>query len=518
MVASLLEIVGRKPSDLAIVDEFCSLTWADLNARTNGLVHALRERGLQEGDVVALVGGNRHEWIETMGAALASSLVLVPVNWHFTDEEIAYVLNNSGAKAVVADVEYVQKVDRAAEAAGVECRVVFGGRVPDGWEDYEEVVGEQDTSEPDAQGAGTIMFYTSGTTGRPKGVRSSMVRLGSDPAQALGSIGLFLGMLGIPEDGRVLLNAPAYHAGPLVFCVMPAVLGSTLVMRRSWDAAETLRLIDDHQLTTVYAVPTHFVRLLRLPQEVREGFDGSSLRVLYHTAAPCPPDIKRAMIEWFGPVIRELYAASESGGAGCAITAEEWLERPGSVGRPLPTTEVIIVGDDGRRLGPNEVGQIYLKNLLGADFEYLGDPEKTAAAHLEPGVFTFGDVGYVDEDGYLYLVDRKIDMIISGGVNIYPAEIEAVLVTHPAVADVAVIGVPDDEFGEQVKAVVCLEDGWEPGADLAEELKRHCRGKLAGYKVPRTVDFVDELPRTPTGKLLKRRLRDRYWEGRSSKI
>jgi long-chain acyl-CoA synthetase len=282
-------------------------------------------------------------------------------------------------------------------------------------------------------------------------------------------------------------------------------------MRRKWDALETLQLIDEHQLTFAYAVPTHFVRLLRLPEEARTAFDGSSLELVYHTAAPCPPEVKRQMIEWWGPIISEMYGASESGGAGCTVTSEQWLQKPGTVGPPLPTTEVVIVGADGEQLGPNEIGQIYLRNLLGADFEYLGDEEKTAKAHLGPATFTFGDVGYLDDDGYLFLSDREIDMIISGGVNIYPAQIEAVLITHPSVADVGVFGVPNDEFGEEVKAAIELVDGVSANNALEQELRQFCRDRLAGYMVPRSFDF-QALPRTATGKLLKKDLRRPYWE------
>jgi long-chain acyl-CoA synthetase len=300
--------------------------------------------------------------------------------------------------------------------------------------------------------------------------------------------------------------------------MLPAYQGATLVMRRRFDPAGMLRLIDEYRVTTAYAVPTHFVRLLRLPADVKAAFDGSSLQGVFHTGAPCPPEVKRQMIEWWGPVIHELYSATETGGLGCFVTADEWLTRAGTVGRPLPVVAIEIVGDDGEVLRPGEVGTVYVRNLIGGDFAYHGAPEKTAEAHRAPGVMTVGDVGYLDDDGYLFLCDRKIDMIISGGVNIYPAEVEAVLVNHPAVLDAAVFGIPHDEFGEEVKAVVQPAPGQRPSPELAEEILAYAREHLAGYKVPRSIDFTDEFPRTETGKLVKRELRDPYWAGRERVI
>jgi long-chain acyl-CoA synthetase len=299
--------------------------------------------------------------------------------------------------------------------------------------------------------------------------------------------------------------------------MLPLVLGCSVVMRHKFQPEEVLSLIDAHQVTNVHLVPTQFVRLLKLPDEERAAFDGSSLQIAWHGAAPCPHEVKRRMIDWWGPVVAEYYGGTE-GGIISMITAEEWLARPGSVGLPSKTVEVLVVDEDGNRLGPGEEGSLYFRNLLGTDFEYHKDPEKTAAAHLEPGVFTLGDVGYLDGDGYLFMSDRKIDMIISGGVNIYPAEVEGVLVTHPAVADAAVFGIPDEEFGEQVKAAVELAPGFEPSEELASDLIAHARVHLAGYKAPRSVDFEDQLPRHPTGKLYKRLLRDRYWEGTGRRI
>jgi long-chain acyl-CoA synthetase len=516
MVTRLRDRVEQRGDELALADEFRELTWAEFDVRMNRLTHGLRGLGLGVGDTVALLGGNRHQWVETLSAANGSlGLVSVPVNWHFSVDEIAYVLQNSGATALVADVEFADKAIAAAEHAGVPIRIAYGGPV-DGFTDYEEVVASGSPDEPVDQVAGATMFYTSGTTGRPKGVKSTLLEVGGDPFEARERLRMLMSLYHAPEGGVVLCNSPLYHAGPLGTCLVPFVLGATLILRRKWDAEETLRLIDDYGVTTHYAVPTHFTRLLKLPQEQRDAFSGASLRYVIHTAAPCPPEVKRRMIDWWGPVLFELYGASEGGGVGTIVDSHEWLARPGTVGLPTPITELLIVGEDGEQLGPNEVGQIYVRSLLGIDFEYLGDEEKTEASHLEPGVFSYGDVGYVDDDGYLFLSDRMIDMIISGGVNIYPAEVEAVIITHPAVADVGVFGIPNEEFGEEVKAAVQLVPGAAEAA-VEAELKQLCRDKLAGYMVPRSFDFGD-LPRTATGKLPKRELRAKYWAGTGRSI
>jgi len=514
-VQHLLEQIEERGDGLALTDEFGSWTWVELNARLNQLTHALRGLGLGPGDTVAVVGNNRHEWCEVLLATSTIGVVFVPVNWHFSVDEIAYVLENSGATAIVADAEFAAATSASAEQADVPIRIAFGGPI-DGFHDYEELLASASADEPTDLVSGATMFYTSGTTGRPKGVRSSAFSVGGSVDENRSRLALLMGLYRVPSDGVVLCNAPLYHAGPLAMCFVPFSLGSTLVLRRKWDAAETLRLIDEYGVTTYYCVPTHFTRLLKLPQDVRAGYDGSTLEWVLHTAAPCPPQLKAQMIEWWGPVIVELYAASEGGGVGAFVDSHEWLAHPGTVGKPLPICEVLIIGEDGERLGPNQAGQIYFRSLLGTDFEYYGDEGKTEAVHLEPGVFSFGDVGYLDDEGYLFLSDRMIDMIISGGVNIYPAEIEAALVTHPQVADAGVFGIPNDEFGEEVKAAVELVDGADPEV-VEADLRRLCHDQLAGYMAPRSYDF-GPLPRTATGKLPKRVLRAPYWEGTGRSI
>ncbi|MEM8620281.1 MAG: AMP-binding protein [Actinomycetota bacterium] len=518
MTVALREHADQRGDEWSLDDGAGRITWAEENERTNRLIHGLRNLGLRAGDTVAILGGNRREWVEAASAASYSSLVFVPVNWHFSVDEAAYVLSNSGAQAMIADVEYRDTAHAAAERAGLDVRVAYGGSI-DGFTDYDDLLAASSPAEPVDQGAGRPMFYTSGTTGRPKGVVPAVDTVGDDPRTLLQQRVDRVVSMQIPTDDGIAYNgAPLYHAGPLVFAYIPHDAGSRLILRRKWNAAEMLALIESERITTAYAVPTHFARLLKLPDEVRHAHDLSSLRTVWHTAAPCPPDVKRRMIEWWGPVIYELYGASEGGPGGTSFTctSEEWLAHPGTVGKPNPNTEVHILDDDNNDLAPNEVGQIYVRSRNGGDFKYLSDDDKTASVHLAPGMYSFGDIGYMDDDGFLHLSDRQIDMIVSGGVNIYPAEIEAALFEHELVADCSVFGIPNDDFGEEVKAAVELVDGADPAAAEAP-LKRHCREKLAGYKVPRSFDF-GPLPRTATGKLPKRLVRARYWEGTGRSI
>ncbi|MDH3642731.1 MAG: AMP-binding protein [Gammaproteobacteria bacterium] len=404
------------------------------------------------------------------------------------------------------------------ETPGLEKSVVIRPETETtGFTDLESFLAGQPTSEPEDQSAGGPMFYTSGTTGRPKGVKSSTAAPGG-PLAMLEMMGTGMSqMLGIPADGSTYVCGPVYHSAQWAFSFLPLLAGSHVVMRHRFDPAESLQVIDDQSVTNVHLVPTQFHRLLRLDDDVREQFSGASLQVVWHGAAPCPPDVKRRMIEWWGPVVAEYYGSTE-GSIVTTASSEDFLERPGTVGKPTGMVELTIRDDDGSTLPIGESGQIYVRNLMGADFEYHNEPEKTADVHLEPGVFTFGDIGYLDDDGYLYLSDRKIDMIISGGVNIYPAEIEAVLMNHPAVEDAAVFGIPNEEFGEEVKGAVQLRAGQTPGDELTQQIIDHCREHLAGYKAPKSIDYEKEFPRHETGKLYKRLLRDRYWQDSDRKI
>lgn len=515
------KIAAQRGDDTALIDERGESTWTRFNERTNQLINAFRGLGLAPGDVIAIYAGNCREYYETMMAATHAGLVYVPVNWHFSPEELAYVIDNSGAQALITEGPFMENalgaIARNETPTLKHCIAIRAEQLPEQFEDFEALIAAADPGEPADQALGGPMFYTSGTTGRPKGVRSSTFAAGG-PMEMMELIGGGLSqMLGIPADGTTYVCGPVYHSAQWAFSFLPLLIGSRVLMRHRFDPAESLKIMDDHKVTNVHLVPTQFHRFLKLEDSDRARFDGNSLVVVWHGAAPCPPETKRRMIDWWGPVISEYYGSTE-GSIVTQINASEWLERPGSVGKAGAMVEITVRDDDGAVVPAGESGQIYVKNLMGSDFEYHNEPEKTADVHLEAGVFTFGDIGYFDEDGYLYLSDRKIDMIISGGVNIYPAEIEAVLVQHPAVEDAAVFGIPNEEFGEEVKAAVKLAPGHTRGEELTEALTAFCREHLANYKTPRSIDFEEEFPRHETGKLYKRLLRDRYWQDQGRTI
>ena len=520
MAYMLARTAAVRGDTIALVDEAGSHTWREFNADVNRLIQALRAAGISAGERIAVFAGNTSSYFKVMAAAHHMGVAYVPVNWHFTDDELAYVLGDADVRALFTDGRFVgvaaAALARDAKLAPV-LRVCADGEHP-GFQSLSALLAAQpDDSEPADQCVGGPMFYTSGTTGRPKGVRGATQNAPPPIASLQMLAGGMSAMLQLPADGVTLLAGPVYHSAQWAWSFLPLLAGSTVVMRHRFDADETLALIDRYAVTNVHLVPTQFRRLLRADLAARQAFSGKSLQVVWHGAAPCPPSIKREMLDWWGLCISEYYGSTE-GSIVTTISAAEWLQRPGSVGKATPMVEVRIVRDDGSLAGPSEPGTIYMKNVMGTRFEYHKDPDKTKAAHLEPGVFTTGDVGWLDEAGYLYMSDRKIDMIISGGVNIYPAEIEAVLVAHPSVHEAAVFGVPNDEFGEEVKAVVELVAGQGASAQLADELVALCRTHLAGYKAPRTLEFRAALPRTETGKLQKRLLRDPYWEGTGRKI
>jgi long-chain acyl-CoA synthetase len=506
----------REPSKLALVaPDGRELSRGELVATSNRLVRGLRALGLAKGDAVAVVAPNGVEVVELYLACFQAGFYLTPINHHLAGREIAYIVNDCEAKAFVAGARFAEAVGAAAKEIAVPdaARFAVGGELP-GFRAYQELGAGRSAELPEDRSAGAVMNYTSGTTGRPKGVRRPLAPLDPDTVATLFTG--FLRMFGVePEGGNVhLVGSPLYHTAVLMFASGSMHLGHPIVVMDKWIPEECLRLIERHRVTTSHMVPTQLHRLLQLPEEVRKRYDVSSTRAMIHAAAPCPPEVKRRMLDWWGDSLWEYYAATEGGGT--IVSPQEWRRKPGTVGKAWANAEIKIFGDAGEECPPGTPGTVYM--LRGqADFEYYKDEEKTKQAR-RGRYFTVGDVGYLDDEGYLFLCDRKSDMIISGGVNIYPAEIESVLLAHPKVADVAVFGIPHEEWGEEVKAVVQPVSGVAPGEALSAEILEFCRDKLARYKTPRSIDYVDEMPRDPNGKLYKRKLRDPYWRGRDRAI
>ena len=486
----------------------------DLLARANRLVHGLRELGLKPGDGICGLVPNGADGLVIYLAALQAGWYYTPVNWHLTGPEIAYIVADSEAQAFFVHPRYGVEGARGAEAIAAERRFAVQDGEISGFRAMSELTEGRPDTMPEHRTAGLTMHYTSGTTGKPKGVRRPLN--GLDPDDAAEGMGGLLSLFGI-TPGRPnahLVTSPSYHTAVTQFGGSALHMGHTLVYMDRWDAEEMLRLCERHRVTNSHMVPTHFKRLLSLPEEVRGRYDLSSLRWMIHAAAPCPVPVKWAMLEWWGDCVYEYYAATEGGGT--LATPEGWRAHPGTVGSAWPFSELLIVDDDGEPVPARTIGTIYMK-MLGAGFVYKGDPAKTAENRLKE-YFTVGDIGYLDEEGFLYLCDRKADMIISGGANIYPAEIENEIMVHPKVADVAVFGIPDEEWGEQIKAVVEPAAGVEPGPELTAEILAALEGRLAKMKWPRSIDFIAEMPREPNGKLLKRKLRAPYWEGHDRAI
>ena len=521
---TLPEHAARTPDKPALIMGATgeTITFAELEERSNRCAHLFRNLGLRPGDHVAIYLENSPRYHEIFWAAHRAGLYYTCISSYLTAPEVAFIVQDCGARLVISST---YKRDVACQlpklVPGVEHWLMHrsagphataDGAAPPGFERYEDAVAGQPARRIADELEGLDMLYSSGTTGRPKAIKRFLQGkpFGTvDPALiALGN------MFGIDGDTVYLSPAPLYHAAPLRYNLRVQVAGGTVVMMERFDPEQALDLLERHRITHSQWVPTMFVRMLKLPEAARQGRDLSHHRVAIHAAAPCPIPVKRQMIDWWGPIIQEYYGGSESNGL-CAIDTADWLDHPGSVGREI-YAKVRIVGDDGDELPTGEEGTIYFSD--GPKFEYHNDPERTAAAYNDRGWSTLGDVGYLDDDGFLYLTDRKAFMIISGGVNIYPQEIENVLITHPKVADVAVFGVPNDEFGEEVKAVVQPIDMAEAGDALADALLAHARRELSSLKVPKSIDFDAELPRHPTGKLYKRLLKDRYWGNKDSRI
>ena len=483
-------------------------TYGELDAGAHRLARLLYDRGLRPGDTMAVWMENNPRYLEATWAPQRSGLYYTPISSRLTAGEVGYILGDCEAQALVTSYERRQVAAQLSEElAAIPTRLMVGG-VIDGFEPYEEVVGAQPAEPLPELLEGRSMLYSSGTTGRPKGVKKPLGRIALGTQGFDSVLGLGRSLYGFGEDVVFLSPAPLYHTAPLWFTMALHRAGATTVVMEHFDPVGFLEVVERYRVTHTLMVPTMFVRLLKLPEADRSRVDLSSLRYCIHGAAPCPAEVKERMIEWWGPILYEYYAGTE-GNAYVACSSEEWLAHRGTVGRSLAGPTLHILDDDGNELPPGQVGSIYVAG--GPDFEYHNDPEKTRAAYDPKGRSTLGDVGYLDEEGYLYLTDRKAYTIISGGVNVYPQEAEDVLVTHPKVMDVAVFGVPHEELGEQVKAVVQPADPADAGPELEAELIAFCRQRLAPFKCPRTVDFEAELPRHPTGKLYKRLLRDRYW-------
>jgi long-chain acyl-CoA synthetase len=514
MTRSLLErglisasYADAKPDEIALTNNSQSRTFSLLHMNANRLANGLAELGLRPGDAVALLSRNRVEFVETFLATQRLGVRLTPVNWHLAAGEAAYIIENCEAKVLITEKQFLDPAFRDIEALqhmlvlGDDCGLDLS---------YSEVVASASSAAPERSQYGTVMLYTSGTTGRPKGVYRKRPTI-IEP-QGPGTLADYR-----PHGDIQILTGPAYHAAPLLFdLAWPLASGVPIHMISRWDSEQVLSLIESKRVTHTHMVPIMFQRLLAVPENIRANADVSSLRRVFHGAAPCDPQVKRAMIDWLGPILFEYYAGSE-GGAGFNISSEEWLAKPGSVGK-VPDGDVCrLLSPDGSAVAPGEEGEIFHRMDPENPFEYFKDAEKMAT-QTRDGFFSMGDIGRVDEDGYLFLTGRSAECIISGGVNIYPREIDEIIARHPAVIDVCTIGVPSEQWGEDVCAVIQLKPGQGSDDTMREAITWHARGHLAGFKVPKRIDFVEELPRLPSGKIPRATVRAPYWADQSRKI
>jgi long-chain acyl-CoA synthetase len=480
------------------------VSYRELDERSNQAAQLFRSLGIQRGDHIGMMIENTRQFLEIAQGALRSGIIFTPVSTHLKKDETRYILENCNARLFIGSVALAAVAEELlGEVPAIEHFFMVNGTRP-GFESWDEALARQPTTPIADESVGTPMLYSSGTTGQPKGVLT--VSTITDINEVHPSLAAFAAVFGIDENCRYLSPAPLYHAAPMHYNNLVLAMAGTTIIMEKFDPERALQLIEAHKVTHSQWVPIMFVRMLKLPESQRNQYDCSSMQVAIHAAAPCPIEIKEQMIDWWGPVIFEYYSGSEGSGM-TIIDSASWLTHKGSVG-PAIAGEVHIVGEDGEELPAGETGNVYFGN--GPQFEYFGEPEKTAGAYNKRGWSTLGDVGYLDEDGFLYLTDRKNFMIISGGVNIYPQEIENLLVNHEKVADVAVFGIPNEEFGEEVKAVVEPLDWADASDELAQELLDWCRERLSTIKVPRSIDFMEKLPRMENGKLYKRHLADAY--------
>jgi len=500
-------LAAANPDAIALADPTRTMTWAEVDETLNRVANILLKADLGKKRRVAVFAENASETALAHLGGLLAGCSTVPVNFHLTANEAAYIMSDSESRLIFADAATVERAMHAAAEGAVETVVVWGDDVPDGavmWADW--LSGGDNVNPP----ADTVplpnLLYTSGTTGLPKGTELP-------PTMFAGGGTMTEHLEALKENrlaplGTHLVVGPMYHTGPLSGMRL-LVAGVASVILGRFDAEATLAAIDKNKTGTAVMVPTHFVRMLALPEDVRARYDVSSMKMIAHTGAKCPIDVKRQMIEWFGPVFRDAYGASEVGTT-CSITSEEWLEKPGSVGQAAEPFIALVLDDDNNELPPNTEGRLFFRDTTGRGVVYPNDPDKTAAAHVAPGVFTLGEIAYIDDDGYVFLTDRFSDMVVSGGVNIYPAESENILIEHPQIADVACIGVPHPEMGESLKALVIAADVDNPPDH--DEVIEFCKARLSSYKCPRSVDIVDSIGRNTMGKVNKRKLRAPYWD------
>jgi long-chain acyl-CoA synthetase len=506
------------PERTAVVSPLGNRSFGALNSKANQLARALRQSGLQPNDSVAMLLVNRPEFLEVYYACLRAGFRITPINWHLTGDNASYIVANCEAKAFIADIRCAESAIEALHTNHQQLRLAacVGGDL-DGFVSYESVLAGQAETNIDNPELGSQMLYTSGTTGRPKGVfreRVTLTTTNSRPADTVTAVSVAAAWN--PQTDMALCTGPAYHAAPLAFNIIaPIANGVGTVLMDKWSPEETLRLITEYKITHTHMVATMFHRLLALPRQLRDQFELTSLRFILHGAAPCPVHVKESMMQWLGLVLYEYYAATEGGG-GFFVGPQEWLQKPGTVGKTPPQADNRILDDDGNILSAGKMGTIYFK-APALRFEYFKDADKTAGSY-RGDYFTLGDMGYLDEDGYLFLTGRSAETIISGGVNIYPQETDDVMLRHPAVADVCTIGIPSEEWGEEVKSVVMLKQDSIASEAMARELIAFSKDHLPGFKSPRTIDFVDDLPRLPSGKIQRKVVRAPFWAGREKQI